>query len=284
MTEPRSPAPKQHRNKGIYILPNLFTTASLFSGFYAIVQAGNGNFENAAIAILVSMVLDGLDGRVARLTNTVSDFGAEYDSLADVIAFGLAPALVMYEWSLHALGKPGWLVSFTYVACTALRLARFNTRTAPDKGYFQGMPCPAAAAFAATWIWTVATYEVGGAFVSGTSLLITFVLAFVMVSNLPYYSFKEFDLKNKVPFVGMLAVLFVFVLISFDPPRVLFVMLLIYLVSGFVMWFLKRREKSVTAILHDEIEEAEMEADDSVAEAVTLIDDAENPTGSKRLD
>ncbi len=227
--------------KGIYILPNLFTTAGLFFGFYAIVQANKGDFENAAIAIFVAMIMDGLDGRVARLTNTASDFGKEYDSLVDVISFGLTPALVMYEWALAASGKLGWLSAFVYVAATALRLARFNTQQSVDKRYFQGQPCPAAAAFMAAWVWALDDSGVQGFGVGVLSMLVTVGLALSMVSSLPYKSFKDFDLKGRVPFVALIIVVLVFVLISSDPPRVLFGIFLAYSLSGPVTWVIHRR-------------------------------------------
>jgi len=227
--------------KGIYILPSLVTTASLFVAFYAIVQATLGRFEVAAMAVFVSMVLDGLDGRIARWTNTASDFGKEYDSLADVIAFGLTPALVMFEWSLTAYGNIGWLSAFLFVACAALRLARFNSVEVKDKRYFQGLPSPAAAAVVAGWVWSMADFDFEGSRLGPVSIVIVVASALAMVSNLPYKSFKDFDPKNRVPFVAMVLLIVPFVLISFDPPRVLFLLFLAYLVSGPVIWFLRRR-------------------------------------------
>jgi len=227
--------------KGIYILPSLVTTASLFVAFYAIVQATLGRYEVAAMAIFVSMVLDGLDGRIARWTNTASDFGKEYDSLADVIAFGLTPALVTFEWSLNAYGNIGWLSAFLFVACAALRLARFNSVEVKDKRYFQGLPSPAAAAVVAGWVWTMADFDFEGSRLGPVSIVIVVASALAMVSNLPYKSFKDFDPKNRVPFVAMVLLIVPFVLISFDPPRVLFLLFLAYLVSGPVIWFLRRR-------------------------------------------
>ncbi|GJL82085.1 MAG: phosphatidylserine synthase [marine bacterium B5-7] len=230
--------------KGIYVLPSLVTTASLFVGFFAIVQATLGRFEMAAIAIYISMVLDGFDGRIARWTNTASDFGKEYDSLVDVVSFGLTPALVMFEWSLSTYGKLGWLTAFLYVACTALRLARFNSVDVKDKRYFQGIPCPAAAAFVAGWVWVMVDYDVGGRDIGILSIIIMVGAALAMVSNLPYKSFKDFDPKNRVPFVALLLVLFPFVLIAFDPPRVLFLGFLVYLLSGPLLWARRRRVKA----------------------------------------
>ena len=222
----------EQRNKRIFILPNLFTTASLFAGFYAIIQATQGNFNVSAAAIFVAAILDSLDGRVARMTNTVSDFGKEYDSLSDVIAFGLTPALVSYEWALSSLGKIGWLVSFLFVACTALRLARFNSMVVTDKRFFQGIPCPAAATFVAAFVWMVFSYDTQGSSWSGTTLFITAIASFAMVSNIPYYSFKDINLKGRMPFLGMIVLVFIFVLISWDPPNVLFILSLLYFISG----------------------------------------------------
>ncbi len=241
------PSPEKPRRKGIYVLPSLVTTASLFVGFYAIVQATLGNFEIAASVIFVSLVLDGLDGRIARWTNTASDFGKEYDSLVDVISFGLTPAIVMFEWSLSSYGKLGWLTAFLYVACTALRLARFNSVEVKDKRYFQGLPCPAAAAFVAGWIWIMVDYEFDGARLASISTMVMLFAALAMVSNLPYKSFKDFDAKNRIPFFALGLVIIPFVLISIDPPKALFMLFLIYLLSGPFVW-LRRRNRRKTAL------------------------------------
>ena len=238
------PQPNRRR-RGIYVLPSLVTTASLFVAFYAIVQATLGRFEYAAVAIFVSMVLDGLDGRIARWTNTASDFGKEYDSLVDVISFGLTPALVMFEWSLDSQGKVGWLSAFLYVACTALRLARFNSAEVKDKRYFQGLPCPAAAAFVAGWVWVCNDLELEGPAIAAVSVVVIISSALAMVSNLPYKSFKDFDPKNRVPFVALVLIIVPFVLISFDPPSVLFLLFLVYLLSGPWVWYRRRRAKRV---------------------------------------
>lgn len=219
--------------KGIYILPNLFTTAALFSGFFAIVQAGKGHFEPAAIAIYIAMILDGLDGRVARLTHTESDFGIQYDSLSDMVAFGLSPALVIYEWALSGMGKLGWLASFIYVAAAALRLARFNTQQVANKRYFQGLPSPAGAAFVAGLVWVAdGTYGLKGASFAIPALVLTVLIGLAMVSNIRYRSFKDVDLKGKVPFVAAISVVVAIVVVAFDPARVLFVLFLLYFVSG----------------------------------------------------
>jgi len=219
--------------KGIYILPNLFTTAALFAGFFAIVQAGKGRFEPAAIAIFIAMILDGLDGRVARLTHTESDFGIQYDSLSDMVAFGLSPAPVIYEWALSGMGKLGWLASFVYVAAAALRLARFNTQQVVDKRYFQGLPSPAGAAFLAGLVWVVdGTYGLQGSRFAIPSLILTVLVGLAMVSNIGYRSFKDVDLKGKVPFVAAISVVLGIVVVAFDPARVLFALFLVYFLSG----------------------------------------------------
>ena len=243
----------RRRRRGIYVLPNLLTTGALFFGFFSIIQASTGKFEVAAIAILIATVLDGLDGRVARLTNTTSDFGKEYDSLADVISFGLAPVLVVFEWSVSSLGKIGWLCAFLYVSATALRLARFNTHPSPNPEYFQGLPCPMAAAFLVSWMWVVETGW-GGDFVLVAELttLIVAILALCMVSAVPYLSFKNFGVRGRVPFVTSIMMVFGIALISFDPPRVVFVLCLVYLLSGPVIWVTgsskkKARRGAVTA-------------------------------------
>lgn len=223
----------QHRRRGIYLLPNLFTTAALFAGFYAIVSAMQGSFENAAIAVYIAMILDGLDGRVARMTNTQSAFGAEYDSLSDMVSFGLAPALVMYEWALVGLGKLGWLAAFVFAVCAALRLARFNTHLGTvDKRYFEGLASPAAAAIVMGFVWVCGDYEVQGSEVSWAAWIITLVSGLLMVSTIRYYSFKALDLRGKVPFVALLLIVLIFVLVTLDPPTVLFLVFAGYALSG----------------------------------------------------
>jgi len=235
------------RRRGIYLLPNLFTTAALFAGFYAIVQAMNGRFEHSAVAIFVAMVLDGLDGRVARLTHTQSEFGAEYDSLSDMVSFGVAPALVMYEWALKDLEKLGWIAAFIYCACAALRLARFNaTITVIDKKFFQGLPSPAAAALIAGMIWVALDFQVAGTDIRWLAWSMTLFAGLTMVTNIPYYSGKEFNLHRKVSFfVVLLLLLFFFVLIPSHPPLVLFGLFLIYALSGYGMriWRLVKNRK-----------------------------------------
>ena len=234
------------RSKGIYLLPNLFTTGALFFGFYAVVASMNGHFEKAAIAIFVAMILDGLDGRVARMTNTQSEFGAEYDSLADMVSFGVAPALIAFSWSLQSLGQVGWIAAFIYVAGAALRLARFNTQVdTADKNYFTGLASPAAAAIVAGTLWALSEYGVSGPDVAILMSVVVGTAGLLMVSNFQYHSFKGIDLKGKVPFVAMLAIVAVFAVISLDPPTILLSVFLIYGSSGPVMtvwkWFKARK-------------------------------------------
>lgn len=237
------------RRRGIYLLPNLFTTAALFAGFYAIIQAINGNFEQAAIAILIAMVLDGLDGRVARMTDTQSEFGAEYDSMSDMVSFGVAPALIMYEWALKEMGQWGWIAAFIYCACAALRLARFNTNIeVVDKRFFQGLPSPAAAALVAGMIWVSLDFDVQGTDITWLALIVTLFAGLSMVSNIPFYSGKEINLKRKVPFVTiLLLVSFFFVLIPSHPPVVLFCLFASYASSGYAIksWrYYKNKKKN----------------------------------------
>lgn len=223
----------KHPRRGIYMLPNLFTTAALFAGFYAIVQAMNGQFETAPIAIFIAMILDGLDGRVARWTHTESDFGAEYDSLSDMVSFGLAPALVMYEWALSGLGKLGWLAAFLYAACAALRLARFNVQNGNvDKRFFVGLPSPSAAALVMGLVWVMHASGVPGKELSFVALGFTLFAGLAMVSNIRYFSFKQFNVKDRVSFMAVIAIVLLFVLISLDPPQVLFMIFLVYSLSG----------------------------------------------------
>lgn len=229
------------RPRGIYLLPNLFTTGALFTGFYAIVAAINENFEAAAIAIFVAMMLDTLDGRVARMANAQSAFGAEYDSLSDVIAFGLAPALVAFLWSLDNLGKIGWVCSFIYVAGTALRLARFNTQLeVADKKWFIGLASPAAAALVASIVWTFSAPELD---IDPATLAIPFAIivaasGILMVSNFRFYSFKVVNHQGRIPFVYLLAVVFVFSVVALDPAKTLLTSSIIYAFHGpvYALW------------------------------------------------
>lgn len=232
------------RRRGIYILPNLFTTAALFFGFYAIVQAMNGKFEVAAVAIFIAMVFDGLDGRVARLTHTQSAFGAEYDSLSDMVSFGAAPALVVYEWALKDLGKLGWIAAFIYCVGAALRLARFNTNLeVVDKRWFQGLPSPAAAALVAGLVWVLIDNEWSGQEARWYACTLTIFAGVSMVTNLRYYSGKNINLRKSVPFIIVVAVALGFALVSSYPPGVLFALFLVYALSGYLVAVLDRLAK-----------------------------------------
>ena len=239
----------QKTRRGIYLLPNMITTAGLFAGFYAIVAAMNGRFEAAAIAIFVAMIMDGIDGRVARLTNTQSEFGVEYDSLADMVSFGLAPALVVYEWSLQSMvtvgwAKLGWLAAFIYTASAALRLARFNSQIeTAEKNYFKGLPSPSAAGVLAGMVWVGADLGVAVEDLVYVAFVLTLAMGLLMVSNARYYSFKEIHFKNRVSFVAILVVVLVYAFASIDPPKVLFACFLVYAISGVVYTFLEMRKR-----------------------------------------
>ncbi|PWK44453.1 CDP-diacylglycerol--serine O-phosphatidyltransferase [Pleionea mediterranea] len=229
-------------SRGIYLLPNLLTTAGLFAGFFAVVASMKGQYEMAAIAIFIAMIMDGLDGRVARMTNTQSDFGAEYDSMADIVSFGIAPALVIYNWALSSHGKLGWLAAFVFVAGGALRLARFNTQLGTsDKRYFQGLAIPSAAAILAGMVWLGVDLEIDGQVYGIWISIITMLLGLSMVSNLRYYSFKEVDWRGKVPFIAVLVVVLAFVLIAYQPPVVLFTVFSVYALSGPVLTLWQKR-------------------------------------------
>ena len=233
------------RRRGIYLLPNLFTTAALFFGFYAIVQAMNNRFEVSAIAIFVAMVLDGLDGRIARMTHTTSEFGAQYDSLSDMVSFGVAPALVMYEWALKDLGKLGWIAAFVYCAGAALRLACFNVNLdVVDKRYFQGIPSPMAAAMLAGLVWVFDDLGIDRElWLSVIAWVLTMYAGITMVTNVPFYSFKEFNLKRAVPFWVVAVFAAGLAVVSLKPSVVLFLMVFAYGVSGYVLWGMGRRVK-----------------------------------------
>jgi len=240
------------RRKGIYILPNLFTLAALFGGFYAIVMAMNGRFDLAAVGIFCAMVLDSLDGRVARMTNTQSAFGEQMDSLSDMVSFGAAPALVAYEWALRGLGRWGWFAAFVYCACAALRLARFNVNTGVvDKRYFQGLPSPAAAALLAGLVWVSNSNGVSGneiffgwIHMKWLAWAATVFVGLTMVSDLRYFSGKDFNLRRSVPFVTVLMIVLAFVLISYSPAEVLFMLFVLYGLSGYAGWIMRRLQPS----------------------------------------
>lgn len=233
------------KRRGIYLLPNALTTGALFTGFYAVIAAMNGQFEGASLAIFIAMILDGLDGRVARMTNTQSDFGAEYDSLSDMISFGIAPALIMYTWSLSTLGKIGWIASFIYVVGAALRLARFNTQLGhADKRYFQGLSSPAAAGFLVFFVWLCTVNGISGPSLSYLVLIFTVGVGLLMVSNIKYRSFKDLDLKNKVTFVTLLMMVLIIVTIVYKPPFILFTLFALYTFSGLFGYLIRKLKKS----------------------------------------
>lgn len=261
--EPEEPdEPPRPRRKGIYILPNLFTLAALFGGFYAIVMAMNGRFEQAAIGVFCAMVLDSLDGRVARMTNTQSAFGEQMDSLSDMVSFGAAPALIMYAWGLTGLHNQGWIAAFVYCSCAALRLARFNTNLKiVDKRYFQGLPSPAAAALVMGFIWVMHDYQLtptSHVWLPWVCFTLTIYAGLTMVTNVPFYSFKDVSFKRSVPFVVTVAIALGIALINLDPPRVLFGVFCVYGFSGYVVYGWRRfkgRHASLIATSTDEPEE-----------------------------
>ncbi len=253
------------RRKGIFFLPNAVTLAALFSGFYGIVMAMNGRFEAACIAIFVAAVLDSLDGRIARMTHTQSAFGEQMDSLSDMVSFGAAPALIMYQWALKDLGRLGWIPAFVYIAGAALRLARFNTNIGVvDRRFFQGLPSPAAAALVVGFIWTMddAGFRnlASERWLVITAFCVTLYAGITMVTNAPFYSFKDLgSMKRSVPFVVMVAIAIGIVIVSQDPPKALFALFCIYGLSGYVVYGWRRYKglpTSVIAVSTDEPEEA----------------------------
>ncbi len=256
---------KPTRHRSIYLLPNAFTTAALFCGFYAIVMSMNQKFEQAGIAIFIAMVLDGLDGRIARLTHTQSEFGAQYDSLSDMVSFGAAPALVMYEWSLKGMGKMGWLGAFIYCAGAALRLARFNTNIAVvDKRYFQGIPSPAAAALVAGLILVMTDEGIAGSgpLMRWVAWTVTVFAGLTMVSNVPFYSFKDVNFRKAVPYGMIFLIVLFFVAVSIHPPMMLFGMFVLFALSGYVVFFWRMFKGNPVSIIQTEIEGQEEAHDD----------------------
>lgn len=253
-------APK--RRKGIYVLPNLFTLGALFGGFYAIVMAINGRFDMAAIGVFCAMVLDSLDGRVARMTHTQSAFGEQMDSLSDMVSFGAAPALISYVWALKGLGRWGWVAAFVYCACAALRLARFNVNTAVvDKRYFQGLPSPAAAALIAGFIWLLTESGIkGDEQLFGLPIpWLMFALALyaglTMVTNVPFYSFKDLSMKRSVPFVVVVLIALVIAVINIDPPTVLFGLFVLYGLSGYAIYAWRKAKGMPTSVISTSTDE-----------------------------
>src|SRR3954469_19223663 len=238
------------RRKGIYILPNLFTLAALFGGFYAIVMAMNGRFDQAAVGVFCAMVLDSLDGRVARMTNTQSAFGEQMDSLSDMVSFGAAPALIAYEWGLKGLGRWGWIAAFVYCACAALRLARFNVNTAVvDKRYFQGLPSPAAAALVTGFIWLMTDYGFKGYEVAWAMFAFALYAGLTMVTNVPFYSFKDISMKKSVPFAVIVLIALGIAVINIDPPIVLFGLFVVYGLSGYVLYGWRKAKGLQTSVI-----------------------------------
>ncbi len=274
-----SGVPQRKLRKGIYILPNLFTLAALFGGFYAIVMAMNNKFELAAVGVFCAMVLDSLDGRVARMTHTQSAFGEQMDSLSDMVSFGAAPALIAYEWALRPLGRWGWIAAFVYCACAALRLARFNVNTAVvDKRFFQGMPSPAAAALVAGFIWLTSAlmvshrdvpifgeviswfggYPTDRADLAWITFAITLFAGLTMVTNIPYYSFKDLGGAKSVPFVSLVVVALLIGFVSIEPATMLFLVFVIYSISGYVIYVWRRsrgEQVSIVSTSKDEPDE-----------------------------
>ena len=258
------PPPLRPRRKGIYILPNLFTVAALFGGFYAIVMAMNDRFESAGIGVFCAMVLDSLDGRVARLTHTQSAFGEQMDSLADMVSFGAAPALIVYEWALKGLGKAGWIAAFVYCACAALRLARFNTNIGVvDKRFFQGLPSPAAAAVVTGFIWVLDAYGFKDAarveWLAWSAFGVTLYAGLTMVTNVPFYSFKDISFKRSVPFVVIVAIALGIAVINIDPPLMLFAAFCVYGVSGYAVYAYKRSKGKPVSVIATSMDEPDEE-------------------------
>jgi len=249
-------ADKKPRRKGIYVLPNLITLAALFGGFYAIVMAMNQRFDLATIGVFCAMVLDSLDGRVARLTNTQSAFGEQMDSLSDMVSFGAAPALVTYEWALKGLGRWGWIAAFVYVACAALRLARFNVNASVvDKRFFQGLPSPAAAALVMGFIWVAQDYGYSGSDVRWWIFTLTLYAGLTMVTNVPFYSFKDLHFRRSVPFAVVVFIAIFIAIINIDPPTVLFALFLIYGLSGYGVYVWRRRLGAPTSVISTSTQE-----------------------------
>ena len=246
------------RRKGIYILPNLFTLAALFGGFYAIVMAINGRFDLAAVGVFCAMVLDSLDGRVARMTNTQSAFGEQMDSLSDMVSFGAAPALIAYVWALKGLGRWGWIAAFVYCACAALRLARFNVNTAVvDKRYFQGLPSPAAAALVAGFIWVMTDLGLVCTQWAWPMFAVSLYAGLTMVTNVPFYSFKDIQMKRSVPFAVIVLIAIGIAVINIDPPIVMFGLFVLYGFSGYVIYFWRKAKGIPTSVISTSTEEPE---------------------------
>jgi len=258
-TEAASPQEKERKPpKGIYMLPNLVTLAALFGGFYAVVMAMNGRFDLAALGVFCAMVLDGLDGRIARMTNTQSAFGEQMDSLADMVSFGAAPALIAYEWALRGLGRWGWIAAFVYCACAALRLARFNVNTAVvDKRFFQGLPSPAAAALVVGFLWLMIELEVSGPTVAWPMFVMCLYAGLTMVSNVPFYSFKDLQMRRSVPFVVIVLIVLAIGVVNIHPPTILFGAFMVYGLSGYAVYSWRKARGLRTSVISMSTEEPE---------------------------
>ena len=244
------------RRKGIYILPNLFTLAALFGGFYAIVMSINGRFDMAAVGIFCAMVLDSLDGRVARMTNTQSAFGEQMDSLSDMVSFGAAPAIIAYVWALQGLGRWGWMAAFVYCACAALRLARFNVNTSVvDKRYFQGLPSPAAAALVAGFIWLMTDLGIAGSELAWPMFVLALYAGLTMVTNVPFYSFKDVHMKRSVPFAVIVLIALGIAVINIDPPIVMCGVFFVYGCSGYVIYGWRKAKGVQTSVISTSTDE-----------------------------
>lgn len=255
-----NPSPQQEEqrkpSKGIYMLPNMITLAALFGGFYAIVMAMNGRFDLATLGIFAAMVLDSLDGRVARMTHTQSAFGEQMDSLSDMVSFGAAPGLVAYVWVLKDVGRWGWIAAFVYCACAALRLARFNVNTGVvDKRYFQGLPSPAAAALVAGFIWLATELELDRVSLVWPMFALTLFSGLTMVTNVPFYSFKDLSIKKSVPFAAIVLVALGIAVINIHPPTVLFGLFVIYGLSGYAMYFWRKAKGRPTSVISTSTDE-----------------------------
>jgi CDP-diacylglycerol--serine O-phosphatidyltransferase len=257
-TEPLNPTSPEgaKRRKGIYMLPNMITLAALFGGFYAVVMAMNGRYDLATVGIFAAMFLDSMDGRVARMTNTQSAFGEQMDSLSDMVSFGAAPALIAYEWTLRDLGRWGWIAAFVYCACAALRLARFNVNTGVvDKRYFQGLPSPAAAALVAGFIWLMTENGVAPADLTWAMFALTLYAGLTMVTNVPFYSFKDLSLKRSVPFAAIVLVALGIAVINIHPPTVLFGLFVLYGLSGYGVYFWRKAKGRQTSVISTSTDE-----------------------------
>jgi CDP-diacylglycerol---serine O-phosphatidyltransferase len=251
-----TPVEVRKRRKGIYVLPNLFTLAALFGGFYAIVMAMNGRFDLAATGVFCAMVLDSLDGRVARMTNTQSAFGEQMDSLSDMVSFGAAPALITYVWALNTLGRWGWIAAFVYCACAALRLARFNVNTAVvDKRFFQGLPSPAAAALVMGFVWLMNDLQIAPQSVRWFAFAMCLYAGLTMVTNVPFYSFKDVNMKKTVPFVVVVLIALGIAAIAIDPPIVLFGVFIVYGFSGYALYVWRKLKGQPTSVVSTSTDE-----------------------------